>query len=396
MENNIELPPIYKRNGRDCYLDPIRQKLIYITPEETVRQTVISYLVNEVHVPKQMLLVEEHLSHYGIKSKKRADIIIHKLDTDDKLAPVAIVECKAPDVRLDEKALEQLMGYCDAIGVDYALLTNGEEKISIRYNPKSDNYMVIESLPSYNDILSDTYKEMPLEELPPRIKFEDIQKELEEEFASYEEDYFGEYISKQTPMNLACATFNLMEGLFDTRVKMPTGDYGLFKLIEDYGIRMVTYGNAGGGQFFGPYRSFLVDVDGTTEFFSIGMSTYIRTNKPDHVKTCISVAHDDEKEAHHALQLVVDDNLICMGNRVDFYHHGKIAIGNKGSGKIDELRMFVDSRYPKIIRGNRFYLGSLVNDRLWRLDDPEVIEVIANLISYSIIRDEYREFVKNN
>ena len=32
------LPEIYNRHGKDCYLDPIRQKLIYITPEETVRQ----------------------------------------------------------------------------------------------------------------------------------------------------------------------------------------------------------------------------------------------------------------------------------------------------------------------------------------------------------------------
>ena len=47
-----KLPPIYKRNGKDCYLDPIRKKLIYITPEETVRQKTISYLLDELGVPK--------------------------------------------------------------------------------------------------------------------------------------------------------------------------------------------------------------------------------------------------------------------------------------------------------------------------------------------------------
>lgn len=41
--SKAQLPPIYKRDGRDCYLDPIRQKLIFITPEETVRKRVISY-----------------------------------------------------------------------------------------------------------------------------------------------------------------------------------------------------------------------------------------------------------------------------------------------------------------------------------------------------------------
>ena len=69
------LPEVYNRHGKDCYLDPIRQKLIYITPEETVRQRMISYLVNELKVPKGAILVEEHLSHYNVPSKKRADIV---------------------------------------------------------------------------------------------------------------------------------------------------------------------------------------------------------------------------------------------------------------------------------------------------------------------------------
>ena len=33
-----KLPEIYKRDGKKCYLDPIRKRLILITPKETVRQ----------------------------------------------------------------------------------------------------------------------------------------------------------------------------------------------------------------------------------------------------------------------------------------------------------------------------------------------------------------------
>ena len=175
---------------------------------------------------------------------------------------------------------------------------------------------------------------------------------------------------------------------------MNSGDYGLFRLIEDYGVRMLSYGNASGGSFYGPYRSFLVEVDGSTEFYSIGITTYWKSTKPDEVKTCIVVAHDNEKETHHALQLVVEDNVFVSGNKVDFLHHGKIAVGNLGSGKIDELRMFVADRYPKIIRGNKFYLGTVTNDRLWNLEDAEIVKLVVNLISYSMIRDEYREYVK--
>ena len=74
-----KLPKIYERQGKDCYLDPIREKLIFITPEETVRQQVISYLLNVLKVPKNMIDVEIHLSHYGVKSKRRVDILINKL-----------------------------------------------------------------------------------------------------------------------------------------------------------------------------------------------------------------------------------------------------------------------------------------------------------------------------
>ena len=73
-----QLPKIYKRQNKKCYLDPIREKLIFITPEETVRQQVISYLLNVLNVPAKMIDVEVHLSHYGIKSRRRVDILINK------------------------------------------------------------------------------------------------------------------------------------------------------------------------------------------------------------------------------------------------------------------------------------------------------------------------------
>ena len=389
-----KLTPIYKRNGRECYLDPIRKKLIYITPEETVRQSVILYLTDTLHVPIQEIISEQHLSHYGITSKKRADIVIHALDADQQSVPIAVIECKAPNVYLDMKAKEQMFEYCDLMGATYAMLTNGIDQYCFRYDAEKDDYISLTTLPDYKGMLSDQYEEWDLGELPPRIPFDRLESYLKKDFSDREDDDYGDGISKLTPLSLAVPIFNLWEGLLDTRVKMPTGKYGLFELIEDYGVRMLSYGNAAGGKFFGPYRSFLVKVNENTEFFSIGVTTYCKSTSPDKVKTCIVVAHDDEKEAHHALQLVVEDNVAITGDKVSFYHSGKIAVGRQGSGKIDELRMFVEDRYPRIISGKRFFLGSIVHDRLWRLDDPDVIGLIENLISYSIVRDEYREYVK--
>ena len=63
---------------------------------------------------------------------------------------------------------------------------------------------------------------------------------------------------------------------------------------------------------------------------------------------------------------------------------------------MDELRAFVEDKASELISGKQFFLGKLTNDRLWNLDDPEVTAFIENLISYALIRDEYRVFVKGN
>ena len=383
------LPKIYIRKGRECYLDPIRKKLVYITPEETVRQQVISHLLYDLNVPADMISVEENLSHYGIKSIRRTDITIKCLTKDGDLIPVAVIECKAPGVGLGDKVAEQLSFYSDTLGCDYAMMINDVEYRCYHYNENTQRYDLLEKLPNYVDILENKYTVQPVEEQPPRPAFEEISKIFKENPAAYDME-----ISPSTEHNLACASFNLLSCLFDDDHKLPCRQYEAFNLVEDYGTRMLTYGNAGGGVFYGPYRSFLIERNGSTEFVSFGFSTYGRSENPAVWKTALNVAVDNEKESHHALQLSIDDNVICQNGVVTFYHSGRIAIGNKGSGKVSELRAFIESRYPSIIAGNRFKLGVLIHDRNWTLDDPEVIKLIENLITYALIRDEYRAYVK--
>lgn len=392
---NYSLPAVYKRHNKECYLDPVREKLIYITPEETVRQKMISYLINELKVPKEAILVEEHLSHYNIDSRKRADIIVH--GTKDGINyPILIVECKAPEVFLDEKAHEQVFDYCDALGADYAMVCNGYDMFCYKYFEDKDVYEELNNVPEYKEMLSGIGEVKEREELPNRIAFEDIENHLKSVFEQFPEGYYGEDISKTTPIEIAKAAFNLQEALYDVRHQIPKGDYGIFRLVEDYGVRMLAYGNAGGGYFYGPYRSFLIEHNGNTEFISFSFATYGRTEVEGNVKTCMCVAHDNERETHHALQLSFDDNVQVINETVKLYHSGRIAIGNKGSGKVDDLRMFVKERYPEIIDGKKFCLGTLKNTHIWNIDQPDVMQVVINCISYALIRDEYREFVKKN
>ena len=383
------LPKIYKRGNKDCYLDPVRKKLIYITPEETVRQKVISYLIDVLEVPPEVISVEAHLSHYGVKSKRRADIIIHGADDEGILRPVAIVECKAPGIILGEKAADQITDYCNSLGCDFAMMVNDCESFTYHYDETRDEYIQIEGLPKYSELLEGKFSEFELGEFPDRISHDKISDFLKENLDEYSPD-----ISNLTEHSLACAAFNLLEGLLDPRHQFPKKDYDMFTLIEDYGVRTLSYGNAAGGTFSGLYRSFIIEANGSTEFVSVGFSTYTTSARPDDVKTVLCVAIDNEKESHHSLQLVLDDNVEYSGNKFRFFHHGRIAVSNKGSGRVDELREFVKARRPQLVYDKRFYLGTLTNDRNWDLDDIEVANLIENLISYALIRDEYRKEVK--
>lgn len=207
--SKMKLPPIYKRNGRECYLDPVRQKLIYITPEETVRQRIISYLLNELNVPSEMIHVEEPLSHYNIDTRDRADIIIDKyIEDDDVYAALAVIECKAPDVGFSEKETFQMTGYADRLGCDYCMLSNGAETRCYYYDTKKDKYIKIESLPDYMGMLKKEVTEVPIEPIPPRMTLDEIKKNPKA--------YTGFDMSAQTSNKILVPAVNLWECLLLT------------------------------------------------------------------------------------------------------------------------------------------------------------------------------------
>lgn len=124
-----KLPAIYKRNNRECYLDPVRKKLIYVTPEETVRQQVIAWLIQEIKVPINMISVEDSLSHYGLSSRDRADLIVWEQKTEEEKSPLLIIECKAEEVPLDNKVFKQADNYSAALGTEYFMITNGLDSL---------------------------------------------------------------------------------------------------------------------------------------------------------------------------------------------------------------------------------------------------------------------------
>ena len=382
--NRSQLPKTYNNGGNKCYLDPIREKLIQVTPEETVRQHVISYLINDLKVPKHMIRVEERLDKFkGVKSNRRADIIILGYDKkSESNIPITVIECKAPDVYFTEKEINQMWYYADKLGSSFCALINDSDILAQVFDYELNEYQNIVELPSYKDMLGLKYEIAPVPEQYKRLKFNEIPENCRA--------YQGFDTGWDTPEEILIPAVNLIECLSYTEHKLPVKKYGMFELIEDYGTRLLKYGNNSGDGINIVYRSFLIKYKRKTEFVSIGFSSYV-TRGNNLVRTCLCVAVDNEKMSHHALEMVLDDNVIVDGKKVTFMHHGRIGVSNIGSGKVADLRKLISKKYPSIVDGTRFNLGTLTCNRLWNLDDPEVMTLIENLISYALLRDEYRE-----
>lgn len=381
-----KLPKVYKRNNKKCYLDPVRKKLIYVTKEETIRQKVLAYLINELGVPVDMIEVESHLKHYGLNSKLRADIVILGYDKEeDAKVALAVIECKEPQVTIDDTVVEQAINYADLLGCWYTLVTNGIDEYIYYYNDEEDLYYEIKELPTYKNMIKGYYELLEIIPDPPRLKFD----ELEEGLSEYRGVYIGEYTNKDK----ALFFLNFFECLLDKDDKLIKKKFTIFEILEDYGLRFLTYSNASGGTYWGTYRSFIISYNKNTVFVSIGVSTYVTWAKQDIEKTVINIGLDADDYAHHSLQLV-EDNISIIDNKVNISHHGRIAVGNIGSGKISDLKLLVSKKYPKILVNNIYNLGCLTNDKLFRINDKEVTDFIENLISYALIRDDYRSILK--
>ena len=112
---------LYEKNKITYVNCLIRNKKIILTPEEWVRQHLISYLDSNFNYSKSRMAVEYELKYN--KLSKRADIVFF----DKKLMPYLLVECKAPEVKLDKNVLHQIVTYNAKLNAPFLLISNGIE-----------------------------------------------------------------------------------------------------------------------------------------------------------------------------------------------------------------------------------------------------------------------------
>lgn len=135
---------------KETVWDPLRRKNVALTPEERVRQWCIGVLSEGLGVPLHMMMSEVAFS-LGEKHF-RADILIY----DRKVRPLAVVECKRPEVVLDSNVLGQAVRYNMVLNVKYIIITNGKSTFAFRREPgEHGKYVPAADVPDYSAMLEE-------------------------------------------------------------------------------------------------------------------------------------------------------------------------------------------------------------------------------------------------
>jgi hypothetical protein len=149
---NLNLPGysfrIRQQHGKQMIFDPLRRKYVVLTPEEWVRQNFVRYLIREKGYPQSLIAVESSIK-IG-RMNKRADVVVY----DNLARPLAIVECKAPEIAVDDDVFDQIIRYNMALHVRYIMLTNGLQHYCCLLNYDDNSCLFLENIPDYQQLLN--------------------------------------------------------------------------------------------------------------------------------------------------------------------------------------------------------------------------------------------------
>lgn len=144
--------PFYKfrfartQDGSEMIFDSFRKKYVALTPEEWVRQNFLQYLVNEKGFKSGRISVECPIKVKNLG--RRCDAIVY----DGAGKALAIVECKAPTVKISQDTFDQIGIYNYGIMAQYLIVTNGLNHFCCNVDFEKRNLTFLEEVPQYSDM----------------------------------------------------------------------------------------------------------------------------------------------------------------------------------------------------------------------------------------------------
>ncbi len=112
--------------------------------EEWVRQHVVHYLIKNKQYPKSHINVEKQLRINSLK--KRYDVVVFNSDGSIEI----LVECKAPEIKIDQTTFDQIARYNMNLKANYLLVTNGLEHYYCKMDFDQEKYSFLRDIPEFS------------------------------------------------------------------------------------------------------------------------------------------------------------------------------------------------------------------------------------------------------
>lgn len=137
----------FKKNekGNLQIFDVIRKKFVDLTAEEWVRQHLVHFLIQEIQVPLAVIAVEKQF--FLNNTKRRFDVLVYTTD----LKPLVMVECKAPEVEINQFTVNQALRYNLELKVPYVLLSNGLQHVFL--DVRHENPQILKNIPLFSELI---------------------------------------------------------------------------------------------------------------------------------------------------------------------------------------------------------------------------------------------------
>lgn len=143
----LNLPPyqfkLKQQGQRTQIFDSIRKKYVVLTPEEWVRQNFLQFLIREKNYPASLIAVEAGLKYNQLQ--KRMDVLVY----DKQGTPHLMVECKAPEVKINQDVFDQIARYNMVFKVKYLVVTNGMHHFCCLMDYTNNAYQYLEQIPVF-------------------------------------------------------------------------------------------------------------------------------------------------------------------------------------------------------------------------------------------------------
>ncbi len=355
----------YNRQGR--YLRClVRDKLVRATPEETVRQRVLAWLIREKRLAKGQLKLEDNL-RYANRHRGRPDISV----CDDSGKCRMIVEVKRSEDVAGYDALRQAQRYARRLVVREVWVTNGDRH-SFARRAASGTWREVRGS---RILIAQDLGRLKASRIPNPSNQKGVGRYLRlfPEFRALDREELECVLTLRRLLQQPRHFFRLPYSYNDLHI------------IADRDMSPLSF-QTPGGRHSGNYRVFLVATEGRVETAAVAVNPWW----PDHAILCVGFLKEDRK--HHALQLQLTGCRQRPNGSFDVYHHGMIG-GRSMPAKL-VFEAIRDRGREDLVHSDsegrrRVYLGRLPSFSRMTWRNSRVF--LANLLDYAIIRTNLRE-----